>query len=56
MTKKPASEQPASWRAFTKPRRRLESLESEHRPDSLLYPAMISGSDAVGETGQRTEV
>jgi len=21
--------------------RRLESLESEHRPDSLLYPAMI---------------
>jgi hypothetical protein len=31
----------ANWNAADRHGRRLESLESEHRPDALHYPAMI---------------
>jgi hypothetical protein len=31
----------ANWNAPNRHGRVLESLESEHQPDSLLYPAMI---------------
>jgi hypothetical protein len=46
----------AIWDAANRHGRLLEPLESEHRPDSLLYPAMICSTTLFKYLQDRTPV
>ena len=37
----------ANWNAADRQRRRVEALESKHRPDSLLDPSMVLFDDVI---------